>query len=58
MQKILIGLGIVSILASIVGGGVKVGPIEFPKLESKLVRGLLAIFGIGLLAAAVVLHPK
>jgi hypothetical protein len=53
MQKILIVLGIVCILASIVGGGLKAMAIELPKLESKRSRWMLAGFGICLLMGSV-----
>ena len=49
MQKALIVLGIVCILAAIVGGGLKAMAIELPKLESKGTRWILAGFGVCLL---------
>ncbi|WP_336711271.1 hypothetical protein [Arthrobacter sp. USHLN218] len=43
-------LGAVSIIAAIIGGGVKLpGGIDVPKMHSKLLRGLLAFSGIAFL---------
>jgi hydrogenase/urease accessory protein HupE len=56
MQKIFIILGVVCILASIIGGGLRVGPVELPKIESKFVRFVVAAFGVGLILAATKIH--
>jgi hypothetical protein len=52
MRTTLITLGIVCILAAIVGGGLKALGIELPKLDSKSRQWLLAGFGVVLLIVA------
>ena len=48
-------IGVVCVVGSIVGSGLKIGPIEFPKLDGRA-RTRLFRFGLLLTVAGVVLH--
>lgn len=52
MQEILVTLGVVAVMAAIVGGGLKAAGVEMPVLSSLRRQMLLAVFGLALIAVA------
>jgi len=52
MEQLLLSVGLISLLAAILGGGLKGLGFEFPELPSRSRQVLLAIFGCILLAAS------
>jgi len=54
LQLLLGFLGVLCLLAAIIGGGFKIFGAEFPEIKSKLAKILLAVFGVILIAVPTV----